>query len=311
MIRLSALVMMLVLGAASVSAAVAASPYKPTLQVTAHGISADLRATPLKQALKMVAARVGVDLYLDKAVKGSVTARFHDLSLGRALKRMLRQRSYILTYDAVGKPKELWLIKEGSSGFDIISGYRGDVRHGSTRVQSASMDRQRALQDRHLPTALGAVRLSGAMGQSYWRHQLAVSHGALTQSSWRYGAIQQTMRLKRDVLRRALATAPPEDRPALAKQMVALAKQEQSLQTSVRNPQIQAAKEMQKLAAVHSTVQLPTQQLAQLQARNQRQMVMLRQRQQQARQRSLGSRNGLTYGVSGRPQQREHRWMVR
>lgn len=290
--------------------------YRPYFEVSQGLVSADFRATPLKQALKMVAAQSAVDLYLDKSVTGTVTARFKNLPLGKALKRMLRQQSFVLTYDKASKPAELWLIKEGQFGFDVIRGYRGDMRRDSGSENSAAVREtsiQQTMRENNLPAALGMVQLHGAMGASHWRKQMGRNHSAVAQSAWRNTAIQKTIQMKREVLHRALATAPPSQRPEIAQQMVALTQQERSVVVGAKNQQFQAVKDAQKLASLRTTVQLPTQKIAQQKALQQRQLVMVRQRQRQMRMRAAQNNRRFSGGLLSKktPQQTRHRWIVR
>ncbi|RMH51492.1 MAG: hypothetical protein D6682_04355 [Zetaproteobacteria bacterium] len=245
-----------------------------------HGrLSATLRDAPLRQVMRQLATRAGLNLYLGKSVQGRVSASFHDLPLERALRRILRQRNYILTYDGAGRPRQLWLLNRGEAAYDLIHGYRD-----APADRPSSDDAPRSTEGgRQQPNA--AAPLHGAMAAAVVRDRMKRSREQARRASTGYYLIQQHRGAQLARLRRALATAPSDKRPAIVRKLAAIEQGQSAVQpaTAAKQQQIAASAQLQKLARLRNTALLPTRQIARRQALKSRQQAL----QAMARQQQL------------------------
>ena len=101
------------------SALLAAASFAQSGFVSYDGenLTVDFRNAPLREALEQISAETEVTFQIDPEVTGSVSGRFQDLPLDRALGRLLRTFSHILLYettDGVDRVARVVILAEGS-----------------------------------------------------------------------------------------------------------------------------------------------------------------------------------------------------
>jgi len=80
-------------------------------------LSVDFRSVALRDALEQIAAKTGITFQVDPGVTGSLSARFQDLPLDRAMSRLLRSFSHVLLYESTGNTDQvsrIMILAEGS-----------------------------------------------------------------------------------------------------------------------------------------------------------------------------------------------------
>ncbi|MDX8409248.1 MAG: hypothetical protein R8J84_04280 [Mariprofundales bacterium] len=259
------------------------------IKVDAAGVSAELRGVPVRAALTQLATVVGVDLYFDKTIKGRISAEFQHLSLQNALTRMLRQQSFALSYDKEGRPQSVWLLKKGSISFDVVRGYHDPTAASlapaipSTdggSLTSSAVTPSDGLPSKliHTPAGVALVR-SGVLG----------AQQAQSATGWHWQAANSQIQQQKVQLRRQLANAKPEDRPAIAKQIVQLAQRQSIEKARTTTRSLQDRRDLVRLTKLKNRVKLPNQ--AQALQQQQQTLRVASVRQQALRRNASRSQN--------------------
>ncbi|MDX8412756.1 MAG: hypothetical protein R8J85_01585, partial [Mariprofundales bacterium] len=254
------------------------------IKLDASGVTADLNRAELPAMLRLLAAEAGIDLYLDRSISGKVTARFSRLSLPDALARLLRDRSYVLSYDRLGEPRALWLIREGSVNYEVIHGYHGaDGINTAFTPHSVSLMRETTLDGNDSGAAasgIAASKVNGAMGAAEVRNQMARQQQVVEREGWHWVTARQQAAMRHARLRRALAQAAPEDRPAIVQQILKLQQQDGVVASARVMQRVAGSKRLATLSKLKQQIALPTQKLARASKRRQLQLAQMRQNTQ-------------------------------